>query len=73
MAAQVQLETTAAATSPDLTVLPAVENSSLVWISPWYLETAVSKITIRVLLNVSILYLFSAQVVNTMPIQNAAL
>lgn len=31
VAAHVQLETTAAATRPDLTVLPAVENASEVW------------------------------------------
>ncbi len=31
VAAQVQLDTTAAATRPDLTVLPAVEKASEVW------------------------------------------
>jgi len=38
VAAHVQLLTTAAATRPDLTDRPAVENISEVWTSFWYLE-----------------------------------
>lgn len=38
VAAQVQLLTTAAATKPDLTDRPAVENISDVWTSCWYLH-----------------------------------
>lgn len=40
VAAHVQLLTTAAATSPDLTDRPAVENISDVWTSCWYLDIA---------------------------------
>ena len=39
VAAHVQLLTTAAATRPDLTDRPAVENISEVWTSFWYLDS----------------------------------
>lgn len=60
VAAQVQLLTTADATNPDLTVLPAVENISDVWTSCWYLS-------IRGLVEIKdtdgrCTYLFNAQV-----------